>query len=349
MTIRWEEGYSAISELMKTLATKITNNKTDTNWILHFPQNLADITKTFTLKYELKDGATVKNTVYVEFHKPDTISVKDRITDTIKNNIDNYHCLEIVFGTNYTSPANSDTKGTWEVDTDSTRMRYAWFMGDTTASLKGWTPVQFWISITDTNIAIVMEGNPSASLTDRLISFAYLGQLKSFNVDTAISDITNNFGVTVSSDMLPYEYLTSDEYTKYNKGTGTGVLDVCMLKTYSGFPMQAHSVAFATPDEFGRKAINGPSQWTKKYHMSPVYVLHEFDGYRGELNGVVACDKSTIVNLDELIHKYNTLGTGTPNKQDTYKAFLVNAPYSIMNNSSNVTYCIAILKDSQDI
>jgi hypothetical protein len=82
--------------------------------------------------------------------------------------------------------------------------------------------------------------------------------------------------------------------------------------------------------------------------MSPVYVFHGFDGYRGELDGVIATDRSTVVNLDDLIHKYNA-ATGaetSPDTQDVFKTFLVSAPYSMLNNSTNVLYGIAVLKSS---
>jgi hypothetical protein len=85
--------------------------------------------------------------------------------------------------------------------------------------------------------------------------------------------------------------------------------------------------------------------------MSPIYIFHAYDGYRGELMNIIATDKSSVSNKDEMIHKYNA-ATGTednPDTQDTYKVFLVTAPFCFLNNSTNVLNALAILKDTQPL
>ena len=223
---------------------------------------------------------------------------------------------------------------------DSEFARYSWFMSNTTSTIKSWLPVQYWVSVTEDSISMIVSGDASASFQDRLISFAYFGKIKPFTdpcsgteVAGQLSDPTGNFGMCVSSDIAP---TYSD---RYSDKTGTGVVDIVMLKTASGFPMQAHNVAFTTPDEFVDKSLEGPSAWTRKYHMSPAYVFHGFDGYRGEIDTALVTDRSAIVHLDDMVVDK---GKAT---QKIYKAFMVNAPYSIFNTSPNVLYAVAILKE----
>jgi hypothetical protein len=349
MAVRWAEGYAPVvgdattKGLMQVLADKITNNSADANWILHYPSGFDAITNVFTIKHTV--GAT---DVYIEFFRPTTLSVVPRSGGAAVTK-DNFYCMEVKFGTNYTAPTTEGDKGTWGVDTDSARARFSWFMSDTPTTIKGWLPVQYWVSVEAEKVSIILAGDPSANFNDRLISFGYMGAIKPFKEDVGTDDDTN-FGINFSSDMSPFDYLTENELNQYSDKTGTGVVDINMLKTFTGFPMQAHYASFTTPDEFVNKQLEGPSAYTKKYHMSPVYVFHGFDGYRGELTGVVATDRSTVVNLDEMVHKYNpTDANAAPTQEDIYKVFLVNAPFSIFNNSTNVLYGVAILKDSKAI
>lgn len=332
MPLRWEEGWVAVSGIMKELATKITDNALDLTWTLHYPITIAEILDVFTIK---KTVGT--NTVFIEFNQEAMISVTPRAGGVAVEK-PNYYSIECKFGTGYTSPVLTGV-GTWVEDQDSPRARFSWFMSDTETVIKSWLPVQYWISVDENRIAMILSGDASANYNDRLISFGYFGSVKSFD-GAPVVDVDNNFGMNVSSDASPFDYLTEEELTQYSDKTATLVVDIGMLKTVSGFPMQAHYAAFTSPDEFVYKQLEGPSRYTNKYHMSPIYVFHGFDGYRGDLNGVVASDKSTIVHLDEMIH---TVGTN----KNIYKVFAVNAPFSIFSGSTNVLYAIAILKEIQ--
>jgi hypothetical protein len=349
MTIRWEEGYAPVigdvttPGLLRTLADKITDGLEDLNWSLFYPAELSLITDVFTLKHQV--GTT---DVYIEFFKPTTLSVIPKSGGSAVQK-SNFYCIEVKYGTNYTIPVDPQVRGTWGVDTDSARARFSWFFSNTEANIKGWLPVQYWISVEPEKVALVLGGDPSANFDDRLISFGYMGAVKPFKEDVGTNPNTN-FGVCFSSDESPFNYLTDEEINQYSDKTATGVLDISMLKTYTGFPMQAHVASMTTPDEFVNKHLEGPSAYTKKYHMSPIYVYHGFDGYRGELYGIASTDRSTVVNLDEMVHKYNDADpVGTPNTEDVYKVFLVNAPYSIFNDSTNVLHGVAILKDRKTI
>jgi hypothetical protein len=348
--VRFQEGYAPVVSdgtspgILRALVTKITNGGTDTDWTLEFPTNLTDIVNIATISHMC---GTTK--VFIEFIRPETVNVTKQGA-TVATDVDNFFMFEVKYGTNYTQPVSNDgTGGVWEADCDSARARFSWFKANTNANIRNWLPVHYWLSVTPDNISIIIEGDPSANYNDRLISFGYIGSLKPFNEDVG-TVAEGNFGVSFSCDESPFNYLTATELNQYSDNTATGVVDISMIKTYTGFPFQAHQASFTTPDEFVNKKLEGPSAYTAKYHMSPVYVFHGFDGYRGELRNVVATDRSTVVNLDEMVHKYNpTNSTGAPTVQDIYKVFLVNAPQSLFNNSTNVLYAIGILKESSTI
>ena len=371
----------------------------DTFWELAYPESIGAISDHAVIKHQVINGPTG----YFEFKREPVVQVMSRYTNT-EITKDNYFSITCKMGTNYDPLTNK-----WATDSDSIPARYSWFMSDTRSNVKEWLPVQYWISITPKRVSTVLSGDPSASFDDRLISWAYFGEIKSF--EGALPDSQGNLAMVVSSDESPFVYLernpvsailsspasagtntievsdTTNMYVgqnliiadesatreivtvdsisgtsvtltknlvydheisesvineplihKYGDKTGTGVVDITMLKTASGFPFQAHYPSFTTPDEFVDKALEGPSAYTKKYHMSPIYVFHGYDSYRGELDGVAVTDRSSIVHLDDMI-----VDKDLPTEK-VYKSFLVNAPYSIFNNASNSLYAIAILK-----
>lgn len=122
----------------------------------------------------------------------------------------------------------------------------------------------------------------------------------------------------------------------YGKNTATGVSDIAMYKTRSGLYWQKHQAAFITPEEFMTREIFNPSRWTGKFHLSPVYVVHSSEGYRGMLQDVAVVDANAVVHLDELV-----VDKGTPNEV-TYKFFKITAPFSFLSNSGNAMYGIAV-------
>lgn len=335
MSLRWIENFTNVSEFLKVLAKEITNGGLDTNWSLAYPANIALITKCFTLKKNI--GLGQGKDVYIEFFQPDKVANKGVTIETANN-----FYIEVRYGTNYTNPVNEGEQGTYAEDCGSAPYRLSWFKSNTTSTIKTWLPIQYWISVTDNQIIFVVAGDENANADDRLISFAYIGKIKSF--DNSAIDQDGNFGITTSSDFSPYDYLTQAQLSNFGDRTANGVTDISMLQTATGFPFQSHFVAFTTPDEFLNKKLAGPSSFTGKYHMTPVYVVHPYDGYRGMLEGVVATDRSSITDFDEMIFKdeENSL-------KKTYKIFLVNAPYSLLNNSTNVLYALALLEKEEPL
>lgn len=331
MTLRWEEGYSSVTDILKNLATKITNNLTDTNWNLHYPATIDAIQKTFVIKHTVgtKD-------VLVEFHQPTESLIKTLAGTLVEKT--NYFCIEMSFGTGYVNPISSDQRGTWPDDSSSVPMRMAWFMGNTTTNIKGWLPVHYWMSITEKRIAFVLQGDPAANPDDKLVSFCHIGAIKSFK--HGVTDVDGNFGVCCSSDLSPFDYLEMEDLNKFSETTGTGVTDLCMLATLTGFPMQGHKIAQVTPDEFALKKLEGPSIYTQEYHVSPVYIFHPYNGWRGEMEYIISSDRSSIDNLDEMKEEVEE-----EKMTYIYKMFLLSAPYTVFNNSSNVLHAVGILKE----
>ena len=359
--VGFKEGYAPVVTQVSTgddgILTKIAKEIVaiaNVKWTLKFPVDPDDITNCFTLEHII-DGKKVNLQFFRPLHTQ-TAPSGSLITSTQ----DNFYYIDVTYGVDtiaspYVQPSapdvdgNFDVPGHWGTDLGSVRSRFSWFKTESLATVKSWLPVQYWISLTNERLAIVLAGDQSADKEDRILSFGYFGEADVFADNQGA--LSSNFGVTVGSDMDPGDLLTTAEKTQYGDRTGSGVTDISMLKTFSGYPMQAHQAAFTSPDEFTDKKLEGPSQYTGKYHMSPVYIFHGFDGYRGKLNGVIATDRSTVVNLDDLIHNYN-LASGSevaPDTKDTYKTFLVNSPYCILNNATNVLYGIAMLKSSDAI
>src|SRR5690606_18398827 len=151
-------------------------------------------------------------------------------------------------------------------------------------------PVSYWMNVDNNRAAIVLMGDPSATFTGYLSSFAYIGSVEPFS--DSDTDVAGNWAVITSSATEP------PTSTLYGDRTASGVTDIAMLATRTGFPWQAHYPAFSTPWQFLDKHFLGPSRWTHKYHMSPVWVVHGSDNYRGKLRDVLVCDRSGIVHLD---------------------------------------------------
>lgn len=115
----------------------------------------------------------------------------------------------------------------------------------------------------------------------------------------------------------------------WGKDTANGVTDICMFKTRSNAYYQRHRISFTSQDEQMVKVAFNPSRWTEKIHLSPISVVHPFDGYRGMLKDTLIVDSISLAPLDELIVNKGSVDPENPEK--TYKYFRVNAPYSIFS------------------
>lgn len=239
--------------------------------------------------------------------------------------------------------------------------------------------VNYAISMNNTHLAIVIQGDPSPDFNGYYTSFAYVGEIVPFSdADTDYK----NFGVTVGMAecstasgfaLSAIDVTANPDISKFGKYASNGVTSMSMMGTVSGVPFQAYYPAFVTqmPDYTGQSPIpkgavpsfptgslplfltshginddlvltqDGfqQSAWTKEYHGSPVYLVHPFEGFRGWLDGVVAIDKANLISEDELIV---TLDDGT---QETYKFFTVTTPISFLKKSANpISTTVAIRK-----
>lgn len=205
----------------------------------------------------------------------------------------------------------------------------------TTAQVDTEKQVVYYGSITRNRIALVMYGDPALDFDGYLVAFLYLGRLVPF--PESFEDIDGNFVLMGSADIS----YSSDPQT-YGERTSNGIDTVMVFKTRSGLRYQQHELAFVTQRPqmtLEDKGFN-PSAWTEKYHLSPIYVVHGYEGYRGMLEDVLGVQAHNVVHLDEFLITYPDGG------EDRYKFFNLNPSgrNPIKNASPNSGYSIAIRK-----
>ncbi|ATO48577.1 hypothetical protein P4V86_03445 [Brevibacillus laterosporus] len=232
--------------------------------------------------------------------------------------------------------------------------------------------VAYTMSVNNDRVVLVLEGDPSPNIHGYYRSFGYIGKIVSFNE----YDHAGNFGVTVGmgdllTDMTGFTKedvltdLNPELYAKYGEYTSNGMDSMSMLRTRSNVLFQRYYPAFIThlpnypsvgtlPPGLSKLIVDKDgfqkSVWTDKYHASPIYLVHQAEGYRGYMDGVVAIHDHNLINRDELIvdteiHKDNenpALGTWT----EVYKFFSIKSPLNLFKHSpSPDVITIAFLKE----
>ncbi|MEK5060927.1 MULTISPECIES: hypothetical protein [unclassified Paenibacillus] len=232
--------------------------------------------------------------------------------------------------------------------------------------------ISYTMSVNNDRIVLVIEGDPSPNIHGYYRSFGYIGKIVPFNE----YDHAGNFGVTVGmgdlrTDMTGYTKndviteLNPDLYAKYGEYTSNGMDSMSMLKTRSNVLFQRYYPAFIThlpnypsvgtlPPGLSKLIVDADgfqkSLWTGKYHASPIYLVHQAEGYRGYMDGVVAIHDHNLVNRDELIVDTEilkdtanpSLGTWT----EVYKFFSIKSPLNLFKHSpSPDVITIAFLKE----
>jgi hypothetical protein len=218
-------------------------------------------------------------------------------------------------------------------------------------------PVYLYANINNNRLALVLVGDPAVHFLDYRKSFLYVGASQPFKYN--LDDIQGNILLTAGAvELEPTEPLTGFNFGQY---TSFGNNTFQMFKTKSGIKFQKHYPSFITQvpsvgkafvdAQLGDTGLNlepqgfNASAWTKKYHLSPVYITHPYDGYRGQLDYCIAVSKNNILHLDELIVDIPTGTEGKTWKQEVYKFFDHNTEQNFMNRSANVKMGIAILKE----
>lgn len=218
-------------------------------------------------------------------------------------------------------------------------------------------PVYLYMNVMNNRISLVAVGDPAVHFEDYRKSFLYVGALKPFkyNMDDVIGNIMLTAGAVAPEPVLP---ISSHDYGQY---TSFGNNSLQMLATKSGIRFQKHYPAFITQAPQPGKAFVdsklgdtglllepqgfNASAWTRRYHLSPVYVVHGYDGYRGSFDQCIAVSKNNILHLDELIVDVDPNDTTKKYKQEVYRYFDHNTEQNFMNYSANVKMGIAFLKE----
>lgn len=219
-------------------------------------------------------------------------------------------------------------------------------------------PVYAYINVTNERFAMVVVGDPAVNFMDYRKSFLYMGSISPFKYNS--NDVDGNVLVTAGGclgepDLVKVATDVPDQY--FGEYTSFGNDTFQMYKTYSGIEFQRHFPAFITQAPAKGKSYKDPvlgdtgidldkqgfqsSKWTGKYHLSPVYVVHAYEGYRGKLTDVIAVTKHNILHLDELIVDVE----GKPWKQEVYKYFDINAEHQFTLMGANQDIGVALLKE----
>lgn len=219
-------------------------------------------------------------------------------------------------------------------------------------------PVYLYLNVMNNRLAMVLVGDPAVNFDDYRKSFLYAGAVKPFKYNEN-DDIDGNVlitaGAVVAEPATPQATYNFGQYTSFGNNTFQ------MLRTKSGIKFQKHYPSFITQAPQPGKAYLdtnlgdtglklepqgfNASAWTRRYHLSPIYIAHAYDGYRGQLEYVIAVSKNNILHLDELIVD---IPDGTPGKtwkQEVYRYFDHSTEQSFMNYSANVKMGLAFLKE----
>lgn len=231
-------------------------------------------------------------------------------------------------------------------------VNYEWADQSQTTDRDKTKPIYVYMSINNNRIAMVLVGDPSVNFNDYRKSFLYVGAIKPFdyNMNDAAGNVLLTAGAVTQEPANPTSGYNFGQFTSFGNNTFQ------MLGTYTGLKYQKYYPAFMTQAPPVGKAYRdqnlgdtgllleatgfNASIWTKRYHMSPIYVVHPYEGYRGMLDGVLAVTKNNVLHLDE----FTVDVTGKPWTQEVYKYFDHNTEMNFMNSSANVKMGIAFLK-----
>jgi hypothetical protein len=308
------EGSTSVKDLIKNIATEMTANAGDYKWTLVSPSSAATITDEAVLSTATSFGKTFYLRI---FRAAATEGAAAPIT---------YVNMQI--GTQFDAGT-----GTFPEGTASPASKLSWYRDNIDASIKDWLPVSYWLNVTPDAVNLILRGDPSADnypYQKFLVGYAYIGSLTELEEGAAI-DTEYNFGLTTSSSTEP------SYSTQYGPRTGTGTTDVVMVANKIGLPYQPHYPAFYGANQFMDKMNIEGSRWNnQKHQFSDITLVHPIDMERGKMQNVLIGDNSALYDNDRLVFKQDTT------KQEMFKKFQISAPYSFLNNSSNVQYCIAI-------
>jgi hypothetical protein len=93
------------------------------------------------------------------------------------------------------------------------------FIPAITPGINGDTRIRFWVNSNNDRVSLIVMGNPSLefSTNKHLVSFCYLGRIKSF--ENSINDTAGNFAITCSSSTLPCKTVQKINKIRVTNGT----------------------------------------------------------------------------------------------------------------------------------
>lgn len=221
----------------------------------------------------------------------------------------------------------------------------------------GEKPVYMYINMTNNRIAMVIVADPAVNFLDYRKSFMYIGSVQPFKYN--LDDVDGNILLTAGSEVseATIQAVATENKFYFGEYTSQGNNTFQMLKTKSGIESQKHYPSFITQAPPMTKAFVDTtlgdtgltlesqgfqaSKWTKKYHLSPIYVVHPYEGYRGQLIDVIAVTKHNILHLDELIIDVE----GKTWEKEVYKYYDTDTKNNFMNLSANQKMGVAFLKE----
>lgn len=221
--------------------------------------------------------------------------------------------------------------------------------------------IHVYMNIDNDRIAMVTQADPVVNFDDYRKSFLYVGKTEPFKFNQ--DDIDGNVLLTAgASDKEPTmeELKAKKEYFGVYTSPGNNTFQ--MMGTKSGVRYQKHYPAFITPAPKPGSAYIDPvlgdtglelekqgfqaSRHTDKYHLSPVYIVHPYEGYRSQLKDCIAVIKHNILHYDKLIVDVDKCQyPNKPWKQEVYRFFDINTEQNFFNMSPNKGTAIAILSE----
>jgi hypothetical protein len=302
----WYEGLTTTKNLLGDIKAKILN-----------PYDVAEGTNQWVLLSELADAQLKLQKLTVK----GVTALGKEIFLSLDNNLFNMKSIEVQ------SAEIMDAGGVMTNPSVKATMN---FVKPTSIAPRDVnTPISYWLSVSNERIVLFLQGDPTVDFSGYVKNMLYFGAMKPLDPldDTDIC-------LTVGSEAVVAS-------TLYGTNTSESVTTIAVLKTKSGVFWQKHYGAFITQQSTLPLEVSGfnASRWTGKYHLSPIYVVHPYDGYRGTLDGVIAIDKNNILHLDELL-----VDTADVAKKDRYKYFDLNTTNDFITTTPNPSEGVACIK-----
>lgn len=221
--------------------------------------------------------------------------------------------------------------------------------------------IHVFANIDNDRIVTVIQADPVVNFDDTRISAMYIGDIELFeyNKDDKKGNILLTAGC-VDSEATMSELKAKDQYFGVYTSSGNNTFQ--MLGTKSGVRFQKHYPSFITPAPQPGSAYVDPilgdtglrlerqgfqaSKHTGRYHLSPVYVVHPYEGYRGWLKDCIGVLNHNILHYDKLILDVDKCQyPDKPWNQEVYRFFAINTDQNFFNMSPNRDTALAILSE----